>query len=59
MTAKANADGSFTIQFGGCEDGVVNCLPISEGWNYIARLYRPRAEILDGSWQFPEAQPVG
>ena len=22
------------------------------------RLYRPRKEILDGSWKFPEAQPV-
>jgi hypothetical protein len=22
------------------------------------RLYRPRAEILDGAWTFPEAEPV-
>ena len=22
------------------------------------RLYRPRKEILDGTWKFPEAQPV-
>jgi hypothetical protein len=29
-----------------------------KGWNYLVRLYRPRAEILDGSWKFPEAQPV-
>jgi len=28
------------------------------GWNYIVRLYRPRKEILDGTWKFPEAQPV-
>jgi hypothetical protein len=28
------------------------------GWNYIVRLYRPRAEILDGRWTFPEAQPA-
>jgi hypothetical protein len=28
------------------------------GWNYTVRLYRPRPEILDGSWAFPEAQPV-
>jgi len=27
------------------------------GWNYLVRLYRPRAEIVDGSWKFPEAQP--
>ena len=29
-----------------------------KGWNYMVRLYRPRAEILNGSWKFPEAQPV-
>jgi len=28
-----------------------------KGWNYIVRLYRPRAEILNGTWKFPEAQP--
>jgi len=28
------------------------------GWNYMVRLYRPRAEILNGTWKFPEAQPV-
>jgi hypothetical protein len=27
-------------------------------WNYMVRLYRPRKALLDGSWQFPEAQPV-
>jgi hypothetical protein len=33
-------------------------LPIVKGWNYTVRLYRPRKEILDGIWKFPEAQPV-
>jgi hypothetical protein len=28
------------------------------GWNYMVRLYRPRKEILDETWKFPEAQPV-
>jgi hypothetical protein len=28
------------------------------GWNYMVRLYRPRPEILNGTWKFPEAQPV-
>ena len=59
LTAKKDADGSVTIQFGGCDAGSVNCLPIMPGWNYIARLYRPRKEILDGTWKFPEAAPVG
>jgi len=58
LTAKPNADGSFTIQFGGCSKGVRNCLPITPGWNYTVRLYRPRKEVLDGRWTVPEAQPV-
>jgi hypothetical protein len=29
-----------------------------KGWIYTVRLYRPRAEILNGSWTFPKAQPV-
>jgi len=28
------------------------------GWNYTVRLYRPRAEILNGTWKFPEPQPA-
>jgi len=23
------------------------------------RLYRPRADMLDGTWKFPEARPAG
>jgi len=58
VTAKEDADGSVTIQFGGCNGSAPNCIPITEGWNYWVRLYRPRREILDGTWTFPEARPV-
>jgi hypothetical protein len=58
FSADANDDGSFTIHFGGCEDGRVNCIPTSPGWNYAARMYEPRQEILDGSWEFPTPEPV-
>jgi len=58
ITAKKNADGSVTVQFGGCDGKAANCLPICPGWNYMVRLYRPRREILDGTWKFPEATPV-
>ncbi len=58
VTARPNDDGSFTIHFGGCEDGGVNCLPIGEGRNYAARMYEPRIEILNGSWIFPVPKPV-
>jgi hypothetical protein len=58
ITAKKQADGSVSVQFGGCDGKIPNCLPIMPGWNYTVRLYRPRAEILDGSWKFPEPLPV-
>lgn len=58
ITAKKEGDGSIAIQFGGCDGKIPNCLPTMKGWNYTVRLYRPRAEILNGSWTFPEAQPV-
>ncbi|OBA89833.1 carboxylesterase [Mycolicibacterium mucogenicum] len=56
ITATKDPDGSTTIQFGGT--GADNLLPITPGWNYTVRLYRPRPEILDGSWTFPAAEPV-
>ena len=58
LTAKKETDGSIIIQFGGCNDKSSNCLPITKGWNYTVRLYRPRKEILEGKWKFPEPQPV-
>ena len=58
LTAQKAADGSVTVQFGGCDGKIPNCLPITPGWNYIVRLYRPRAEILDGKWTFPPPQPI-
>jgi hypothetical protein len=58
LTAKKAADGAVTVQFGGCDGKIANCLPTMAGWNYMVRLYRPRHEILDGTWKFPQAQPV-
>jgi hypothetical protein len=58
LTAKPNPDGSFTIQFGGCTKSTPNCLVIPPKWSYQVRQYRPRKEIIDGSWKFPEANPA-
>ena len=58
LTAKKSDDGSIAIQFGGCDGKIPNCLPVVKGWNYTVRLYRPRVEILNGTWIFPEPQPV-
>jgi len=57
VTARKDKDGSITIRFGG-DPKADNFLPIVPGWNYIVRLYRPKQEILDGSWTFPNAKPV-
>jgi hypothetical protein len=58
ITAHKNEDGSIVVQFGDCDGKTPNCLPIMSGWSYLVRLYRPRPEILNGMWKFPEAQPV-
>lgn len=57
VTAKPSADGSVRINFGGDETSS-NYLHIVPGWNYVLRFYRPRKEILDGTWTIPEIQPV-
>jgi hypothetical protein len=58
LTSQRGTDGSVEIRFGGCDGSVPNCLPITVGWNYLVRLYRPRQEILNGSWTFPGATAV-
>ncbi|MFG1378195.1 DUF1214 domain-containing protein [Xanthobacter autotrophicus] len=55
VTAKKDKDCSIEVQFGGCTENSVNCLPIVQGWNYMVRLYRPHKETLDGAWKFPAA----
>jgi len=54
VTAVRNEDGSVTVNAGGCEDGRPNCIPITEGWNYIWRMYKPGVEALSGEFSFPE-----
>jgi hypothetical protein len=55
VTAKKDADGGITINFGG-DPKQSNYIAITKGWNYTVRLYRPRKEIIDGKWAFPQAQ---
>jgi len=54
VTAKKNNDGSITIHLGGNPDQI-NYIPITPGWSYNIRLYRPRKEVIEGTWLFPEA----
>ena len=57
LTGTPNKDGSITIHFGG-DPANANFLPITEGWNYTVRFYKPRREILDGTWTFPSVKLV-
>lgn len=55
VTAERDEDGSVTVRFVPSIDGDVppNAIVTPGGWNYLIRLYRPRPEILDGSWAPP------
>jgi hypothetical protein len=57
VTARASKDGSTTTRFGG-DPGAPSFLNIMPGWTHLARLYRPRAAALDGSWSVPKPVPV-
>ena len=57
ITAKRDADGSVTIHLGG-DPKSTNFLRIMPGWSNVVRLYRPRAEILNSTWTFPEPEAV-
>ena len=57
LTAVADDDGSITINLGG-DPSLPNQIPLPEGWNYVARLYQPHPEVLDGSWTFPALTPA-
>lgn len=41
-----SAGATITVRFGG-DQSAPNHLPLTEGWNYLVRLYRPRPEILE------------
>ena len=57
---KLNQDGTFTVYFGSkelCGD-VPNRLDVTDGWNFLMRVYRPGASVLDGTYQLPRPEPL-
>lgn len=60
ITGVKNTDGSVTVRFTEDPDAAAapNCVVTPPGWNCLIRLYRPRAEILDGAWTPPPLTPV-
>lgn len=59
VTGQPNDDGSVTVRFVGSAEGETpaNAIVTPDGWNYLIRLYRPRAEIVDGGWTPPTLVP--
>jgi hypothetical protein len=60
-SARMNPDGTFTAYFGSkalCGD-VANRLDVSEGWNFMMRVYKPDPEtVLGGRYTLPPTVPV-
>ena len=57
---KLNDDGSFTAYFGSkeaCGD-VPNRLDVSDGWNFLMRIYRPGPSVLNGSYKLPAVEAL-
>lgn len=57
---RLNADGTFTVYFGSkeaCGD-MPNRLDVSEGWNFLMRVYRPGPSVLNGNYVLPGAEPA-
>jgi Protein of unknown function (DUF1214)/Protein of unknown function (DUF1254) len=57
---KLNPDGTFTVSYGSkelCGDKP-NRVDVTEGWNFLMRVYRPGPSILDRSYKLPQVQPV-
>jgi len=54
---EMNGDGTFTVHFGSqetCGD-VPNRLDVSEGWNFLMRVYLPGQSVIDGTYKLPAA----
>ncbi len=57
---QLNDDGTFTVYYGSkeaCGD-VPNRLDVTEGWNFLMRVYRPGQSVIDGKYKMPEVNPV-
>jgi len=58
--AKLNADGTFTVYYGSkklCGD-VANRLDVTDGWNFLMRVYRPGPSVLDGTYKLSDVVEV-
>ena len=59
VTAVADADGVVRLNLAPEDDGSPNFVYIMDGWNYAIRLYKPRPQVLDGTWRPPRPVAEG
>jgi hypothetical protein len=57
---KLNDDGTFTVHFGSKEEfgDKPNRVDITEGWNFLMRVYRPGESILKREYNLPDVNVV-
>jgi hypothetical protein len=57
---QINDDGTFTVYYGSpevCGD-VPNRIDVTEGWNFLMRIYLPGESVLNETYILPKAEPV-
>ena len=59
VTAFTNQEGLVKLNLAPERDGLTNYLYVMDGWNYSLRLYRPRPEVLDRTWEPPKPRQAG
>jgi hypothetical protein len=59
-TAKMNPDRTFAVYYGSKElcPYVPNRLDVTDGWNFLMRVYRPGSSVTDGTYKVVKAESV-
>ena len=57
---RLNSDGTFTAYFGSEQacGNKQNRVDISDGWNFLMRIYRPGKSVLTGEYKLPDVMEV-
>ncbi|WP_062303725.1 DUF1214 domain-containing protein [Demequina subtropica] len=58
VTATPDDEGAVTVRLVHGEPSGPNDVPVPAAWGIVLRLYRPRPEIVDGTWAAPPLVPV-
>lgn len=60
-SVKLDRDGRFTVHYGSeAQCGKqANRVDVTDGWNFLMRIYRPGPSVLNGKYKLPTPQPTG